>query len=132
MTTGIEPDRRHIKQDASFVPISWEGIRGIVLKTKWKDELPAASEPKARPVNPRLYEHVHKEFKRLCTYMYVPHDGPYAAPLVIAHKATSPFRFERTLVAHDNGASKVLMTGSEFCNVRPRGRRRFNLSVFRT
>jgi hypothetical protein len=91
MTTGIEPDRRHIKQDASFVPASREGIRGIVLKIKWKDELPAASEPKARPVNPRLYEHAHKEFKRLCTYMYVPRDGPYASPLVIAHKATSPY-----------------------------------------
>jgi hypothetical protein len=35
--------------------------------------------------------HALIEFKRLCTYMYERHDGPWESPLAIAPKATKPF-----------------------------------------
>ena len=47
--------------------------------------------PRARPVNPKLFDHAHKEFLCLLTYIYVRCDGPIACPLVIAPKATAPF-----------------------------------------
>lgn len=74
-----------------FVPQSWDGIKGITFHVNWSADLPAMRKPKARPINPRLFEHVEKEFKRLASYMYVPHDGPYASPLVVAPKASPPF-----------------------------------------
>ena len=54
--------------------------------------MPTLMKPRARPVNPKLFEHAHKEFLRLLTYMYVRCDGPVACPLVIAPKAIiAPF-----------------------------------------
>ena len=57
-----------------FVPQSWEGIKGITFHINWKGDLPAMKKPRARPVNPKLFEHVKKEYERLAQYMYVPSD----------------------------------------------------------
>jgi hypothetical protein len=75
----------------AFVSGQWEGITGIESNIKWKKDMPDHIKPKARPINPRLYENAHKEFRRLCTYIYEPHDGPIASPMVVAPKATNPF-----------------------------------------
>jgi len=75
-----------------FVPVKWEGIKGIPpLELDFKETLPDSMRPRARPVNPRLYEHAKTEFERLMTYFYVGSDSPIASPLVIAPKATKPF-----------------------------------------
>ena len=75
-----------------FVPQTWKGIEGVPdLELEFKDTLPESMRPRARPVNPRLYDNAHKEFQRLCTYFYVPADSAIASPLVIAPKATKPF-----------------------------------------
>ena len=76
---------------SAFVPQNWEGITNVTFKIAWKDTLPDSHKPKARPINPRLYEHAATEFKRLCTYMYEKHDGPWASPPAIAPKASKPF-----------------------------------------
>lgn len=76
----------------AFVPTSWEGIKGIApIEFNWKEGFPAFRKPKARPVNPKLFEHAHVEFNRLLNYMYQPSDSPTASCLVIAPKATKPF-----------------------------------------
>ena len=46
---------------------------------------------RARPINPRLFEHAKIEYERLTKYMYIPSTSPIASPLVIASKATKPF-----------------------------------------
>jgi len=75
-----------------FVPVKWEGIKGMPpLELDFKETLPDNMRPRARPVNPRLYEHAKTEFERLMTYFYVGSDSPIASPLVIAPKATKPF-----------------------------------------
>lgn len=75
-----------------FIPEKWEGIKGVEpFKINFKDTLPDRLKPKARPVNPRLYEDAEKEFKRLCGYFYEPSRSPWASCLVIAPKATKPF-----------------------------------------
>jgi hypothetical protein len=65
-----------------FVPTSWEGIRDVVFSINWKADMPTTKKPRARPVNQRLYQNAHLEFKRLCKYMYEVHDGPIASPMV--------------------------------------------------
>jgi hypothetical protein len=76
----------------AFVPSNWEGIKGIPpLELQWKTELPERMRPKARPVNPKLFEAAQLEFSRLCKYMYKPSNSPIASCLVIAPKATKPF-----------------------------------------
>ena len=75
-----------------FVPSVWNGIVGVPdLELDFKDTLPTNMRPRARPVNPRLYDNAHTEFNRLCTYFYTPADSAVASPLVIAPKATKPF-----------------------------------------
>ena len=75
-----------------FIPEKWEGIKGIdPLEIKFSENLPPRLKPKARPINPRLYEDAEKEFRRLCGYIYVPSRSPWASCLVIAPKATKPF-----------------------------------------
>ncbi len=75
-----------------FVPQNWEGIKGVPeIELVWKDGLPDIVRPKARPVNPKLYENAQKEFERLKKYMYVESSSPIASCLVIAPKATHPF-----------------------------------------
>ena len=46
---------------------------------------------RSRPINPNLYENARKEFDRLKKYMYKDSTSPWASPLVIAPKATTPF-----------------------------------------
>ena len=54
-----------------FVPDELSGIKGIEpLSLKWKDTLPDRMKPKARPINPKLWEALEKEFHRLCDYFY--------------------------------------------------------------
>ena len=75
-----------------FVPEHWTGITGIPpIDLTFSEQLPFSLRPKARPVNPSLYDNAEKEFKRLQTYFYVPSDSSIASCLVIAPKATSPF-----------------------------------------
>ena len=75
-----------------FVPHNWEGIKGIdSLHIEFSEELPARLKPKARPINPRLWECAEKEFNRLKTYFYEPSRSPHASCLVVAPKATKPF-----------------------------------------
>ena len=75
-----------------FVPAVWNGILGIPdIELDFKETLPSSMRPRARPVNPRLYENAHKEFIRLCSYFYTPADSAIASPLVIAPKPTKPF-----------------------------------------
>jgi hypothetical protein len=77
---------------AVFVPEKWEGINGVAeLELDFKPTLPENLRPRARPVNPRLYEHAKKEFDRLKGYFYTESNSPIASPLVIAPKATKPF-----------------------------------------
>ena len=83
---------RSDKAKAVFVPERWEGIKGFPdLELEFKPTLPEIMRPRARPVNPRLYEAAKLEFDRLCSYFYVDSDSPIASPLVIAPKATKPF-----------------------------------------
>ena len=75
-----------------FVPQNWEGITGVPdIDLVWKPGLPDTMKPKARAVNPKLYEHAYKEFLRLRKYLYRDSDSPIASCLVIAPKATKPF-----------------------------------------
>jgi hypothetical protein len=75
-----------------FLPQNWDGINGVEpLKLSWKPGLPESMKPRARPINPRLYENAKKEFQRLLKYFYVPSTSPLASCLVIAPKATTPF-----------------------------------------
>lgn len=74
-----------------FVPTSWDGIRVEPVELVFDESMPNRMKPRARPVNPRLFEAAEKEFKRLCTYFYEPSRSPWASCLVIAPKATKPF-----------------------------------------
>ena len=75
-----------------FVPEEWTGIKGIPpLKVKWRDTLPQRMKPKARPINPKLWEASEKEFRRLCGYFYGASRSPWASCLVVAPKATPPY-----------------------------------------
>ena len=75
-----------------FVPKHWTGITGITpIDLTFSDQLPLSLRPKARPVNPSLYDNAEKEFHRLQTYFYVPSDSSVASCLVIAPKSTAPF-----------------------------------------
>ena len=54
-----------------FAPDEWSSIKGIEpLKLKWKDNLPDRMKPKARPINPKLWEASEKECHQLCGYFY--------------------------------------------------------------
>ena len=80
------------KGEKVFVPHNWEGIKGIdPLHIEFSDDLPVRLKPKARPINPRLWECAEKEFNRLKTYFYEPSRSPHASCLVVAPKATKPF-----------------------------------------
>jgi hypothetical protein len=76
-----------------FVPVEWKGINGVEpLELDWnEDALPKRMKPRARPINPKLYEHAKKEFVRLKGYIYEDSTSEIASCLVIAPKATPPF-----------------------------------------
>lgn len=76
----------------AFVPQSWDGINGIEpVELVWREDKPTFRKPPARPINPRLFSHAEKEFRRLTGYFYIPSTSPVASPLVIAGKATPPY-----------------------------------------
>ena len=80
------------KYHAVFVPTNWEGIKGIdPIEFNWLSGIPTRMKPKARPINPKLWENAQKEFQRLLKYFYTPSDSPIASCLVVAPKATKPF-----------------------------------------
>ncbi len=75
-----------------FVPSNWDGINGVPdFDLQWKSNMPESMKPRARPINPKLYEHAKKEFDRLMNYFYKPSSSPIASCLVIAPKATPPY-----------------------------------------
>ena len=82
-----------------FIPDGeWRGLQGLEelypggLELQWRDEIKdLRSSCKARPINPKLYEAVKKEFERLRKYFYIPSDSKVVSPLVIAPKATPPY-----------------------------------------
>lgn len=77
---------------AVFVPTNWEGISGVdPIEFNWLPGIPNRMKPKARPINPKLWENAQKEFQRLRKYFYTPSDSPIASCLVVAPKATKPF-----------------------------------------
>ena len=89
--TGIIDYLHTVAVDA-FVPSNWTGVKGIPpLRLVWKDTLPAKMKPRARPINPRLWECSEKEFRRLCGYFYEASRSPWASCLVVAPKATPPY-----------------------------------------
>ena len=76
----------------AFVPQNWEGINGIEpLNLEFNKDMPTYMKPKARPVNPRLFQHAKTEFDRLLLYLYEISTSNIASCLVIAPKATAPF-----------------------------------------
>ena len=76
----------------AFVPEKWTGMKGIEpLDIKFREDLPHRLKPKARPINPRLYEATEQEFMRLRGYIYVKSSSPWASCLTVAPKATKPF-----------------------------------------
>jgi hypothetical protein len=76
----------------AFIPLDWRGINGIPpLKLTVKPGMPDSIKPRARSVNPKLFENAKKEFDRLLDYFYEKSTSPIASPLVIAPKATNPF-----------------------------------------
>ena len=80
------------KAEKVFVPDEWTGVRGVdPLTLKWKETLPERMKPRARPINPKLWEASEKEFRRLCGYFYQKSRSPWASCLVVAPKATPPY-----------------------------------------
>ena len=54
-----------------FIPTTWEGITGFgKLALEFSSDLPARLKPKARHINPRMWEDAEKEFKRMRGYFY--------------------------------------------------------------
>ena len=75
-----------------FVPGTWEGVKDIPeIHLDFRDTLPTSMRPRARPVNPRLFEAASTEVQRMRKYIYEPWDSPIVSTLVIAPKATKPF-----------------------------------------
>ena len=73
-----------------FIPTTWEGITGLGKK-EFSSDLPARLKPKARHINPRMWEDAEKEFTRMRGYFYEESHSPWASSLVMAPKATKPF-----------------------------------------
>jgi hypothetical protein len=90
---GVEELLRSDLALRRFVPKEWTGLVGDwgKLSLEFKDTFPDSHRVSSRPINPRLFEHAKKEFERLKTYLYEPSTSPWASPLVIAPKATTPF-----------------------------------------
>ena len=75
-----------------FIPTTWEGIKGLgTLSLEFSDLLPPRMKPKARHINPRIWENAEKEFTRMRGYFYEESRSEWASLLVIAPKATKPF-----------------------------------------
>ena len=74
-----------------FVPKTWTGIKTEPLVFGVLPGMPKHMKPKARPINPRIYEPVNKEFDRMMTYFYVKSESTVASLLVVAPKATKPY-----------------------------------------
>ncbi len=97
-----------------FVPQNWKGVRVQPLHIDFIEGMPILMKPRARPVNPKLFEHAHKELLRLLTYMFVRCDGLVACPLVIAPKATAAL-FDSAAITHQSTNSSL--TGTLRCRI---------------
>ena len=110
-----------------FVPTNWTGVNGQDdLEIQFLPDFPASSRPDARPVDPKLYEHAHKEYLRLKKYMYEKSYSSVASPLVIAPKATAPFirfcgdyvKINKFIKTHHYPIPKVTRRGGCFSEYR--------------
>jgi hypothetical protein len=80
------------KAQQVFVPTTWEGIIGLGdLDFNFDANMPGRIKPKARHINPKMWEDAEKEFTRMRGYFYEETRSPWASCLVIAPKATPPF-----------------------------------------
>jgi hypothetical protein len=84
-------DLLHTKGVRVFVPQNWRGIKAPPIELQWKEGMPTSLKPRARSINPKIFESAKVELNRLRQYFYAPSDSPIASCLVIATKATSPF-----------------------------------------
>ena len=91
------------KARSVFIPKEWHGINEFPpLELDSLESMPMEHRPHARPIIPKLYEHVKKEFDKMSTYMCVESHAPIAAPLVITPKETAPLiRFCGDYVWHN-------------------------------
>jgi len=74
-----------------FVKEKWVGLNLPEIVIKFKDTLPARLKPYTPRIPQNLLGHSEKEFKRMLEYFYVESDSPWASPLTVAPKGTSPF-----------------------------------------
>jgi hypothetical protein len=75
-----------------FVPMNWEGIRGIPdLELETKPTLTSSIKAPFRPVNEKINEAAKAKFERMKTYFYEPSFSKWTSSLVLAPKATKPF-----------------------------------------
>jgi hypothetical protein len=75
-----------------FVPTTWEGIVGLGdLDFNFDVNMPARIKPKAKYINPQMWEDAEKEFTRMRGYFYEETRSPWASCLVIASKVTPPY-----------------------------------------
>lgn len=74
-----------------FVPDNWDGVNGMEpIELVWKTT-PQKQRIKARPINPKLFQHAIVELKRLMQYHLLPSDSEVMSTMVVAPKATPPF-----------------------------------------
>ena len=73
-----------------FVPHNWEGIKGIEIDIKFKEQ-PPRQKARIRPINPKLFDNCKQEIERLKKYHLVTSTSEVASALVIAPKATPPY-----------------------------------------
>ena len=75
-----------------FVPVAWEGVKGIEpIRLEYKGDPPGRLKPPGRRIPAAIFEASKKEFRRMMTYFYVPSTSPITSPIVVAPKATSPY-----------------------------------------
>ena len=75
-----------------FVPLSWEGIRGVEpVSLQFDEKMPRRIKPAARKIPAAIFAASKKEFQRMCSYFYRPSTSPISSPMVVAPKTSDPF-----------------------------------------
>ena len=88
--TGIREFMETQEAKEVFVPHNWNGLKDVEVQLTWHQQ-PPARKPKARFINPRVFERAEAELKRLCVHFYEPSTSDVASNIVTAPKATEPF-----------------------------------------
>ena len=65
-------DLLHTKGVRVFVPQNWRGIKAPPIELQWKEGMPTSLKPRARSINPKIFESAKVEFNRLRQYFYAP------------------------------------------------------------